>query len=223
MANNTQYRVRCETCGEVFVWADAEPTECPNDGGHSLVSGCIAVISWKGFGHTCAASAPTVNDDETKGYRTGWQWHDSAGDDTYLCVDAAAGAAVWMEFTAGSRIVEEAIDHTWPGDGTDDRVIDLGADYDMIRIWNEESRYYDVDHAVEATAFKTFYGILYQDGVAEKTKHKQLAVANGTWQGKVAGGGGTTIKLGSNGTTATGLNVSGETYRLFALRFSAMT
>ncbi len=50
MANNTQYRVRCETCGEVFTWADAKPTECPNNGGHTLVSGCIAIVSHTSFG-----------------------------------------------------------------------------------------------------------------------------------------------------------------------------
>lgn len=47
MANSILFRVRCETDGEVFVWSDTAPTECPNDGGHTIIPNCTAVIGRK--------------------------------------------------------------------------------------------------------------------------------------------------------------------------------
>ena len=101
MANNIQYRIRCETDGELFVWADAAPTECPVDGGHTLITAATAIVSHKPFGHSANGYAPTVNDDETKGYRSGWQWNNDAGDVSYVCTDASEGAAVWEPTTGG--------------------------------------------------------------------------------------------------------------------------
>lgn len=42
-----------------------------------------------------AAAAPTVNDDAGDGYAPGSLWLDLTADNAYLCLDPAAGAAVW--------------------------------------------------------------------------------------------------------------------------------
>src|SRR3972149_3456861 len=44
-----------------------------------------------------AAVAPSVTDDFTLGYGPGSEWVDLATDKAYVCLDAAAGAAVWIE------------------------------------------------------------------------------------------------------------------------------
>lgn len=41
--------------------------------------------------------APTVNNDTLEGYGTGSFWFDETADKSYLCLDAAQGAAVWRE------------------------------------------------------------------------------------------------------------------------------
>jgi len=40
-------------------------------------------------------SAPSVDDDETLGYRPGHEWLDTSGPTLYMCTDATEGAAVW--------------------------------------------------------------------------------------------------------------------------------
>lgn len=42
-------------------------------------------------------SAPTVNDDSSAGYSVGSRWYDLTADKEYVCLDAAATAAVWKE------------------------------------------------------------------------------------------------------------------------------
>lgn len=42
-----------------------------------------------------AAAAPTVNDDNTKGYLPGYWWFDTNGNIAYWCESNATGAAVW--------------------------------------------------------------------------------------------------------------------------------
>ena len=46
-----------------------------------------------------ATSAPTANDDSDDGYAIGSRWIDTTSDKEYVCVDATAGAAVWIETT----------------------------------------------------------------------------------------------------------------------------
>lgn len=43
-----------------------------------------------------ATTAPTATDDNTLGYYAGSYWFDTVGSDTYFCVDATTGAAVWV-------------------------------------------------------------------------------------------------------------------------------
>lgn len=43
-----------------------------------------------------ATSAPTVNDDSTKGYAKGSRWTNNTTQIDYHCVDPSSGAAVWL-------------------------------------------------------------------------------------------------------------------------------
>lgn len=49
-----------------------------------------------------ATNAPGVNDDELDGYSVGSTWLDIAADNAYVCIDASAGAASWLQFGGGS-------------------------------------------------------------------------------------------------------------------------
>ena len=42
-------------------------------------------------------AAPAVTDDSDAGYRVGSLWIDTTNDDAYICVDATADAAVWVQ------------------------------------------------------------------------------------------------------------------------------
>ncbi|MCP4248072.1 MAG: hypothetical protein GY778_13580 [bacterium] len=53
-------------------------------------------------GNYAASAAPGVNDDAAAGYAVGSRWIDTTADLAYVCVDATAGAAVWVETTAGA-------------------------------------------------------------------------------------------------------------------------
>jgi len=33
-----RWKIDCATDGDVYVWSDGEPTECPNDAGHTVNS-----------------------------------------------------------------------------------------------------------------------------------------------------------------------------------------
>lgn|SRR5512138_29645 len=47
-----------------------------------------------------AAVPPTTGDDENDGYAVGSRWIDTTAGKEYVCVDASAGAALWIETTA---------------------------------------------------------------------------------------------------------------------------
>lgn len=49
-----------------------------------------------------ATAAPTVNDDSTAGYSVGSEWADETNLAYYVCTDPTAGAAVWVQVTAGA-------------------------------------------------------------------------------------------------------------------------
>ena len=46
-----------------------------------------------------AIAPPGVTDDEDDGYMVGSLWTDISADDSYICCDATAGAAVWKQLT----------------------------------------------------------------------------------------------------------------------------
>lgn len=60
-------------------------------------------MSYTAFPSATFAAAPTVNDDTTKGYVVGSQWTDTSVSPRviYLCTNASAGAAVWVNAAGG--------------------------------------------------------------------------------------------------------------------------
>ena len=59
----------------------------------------VAAASNLPLSNFTATTAPTVNDDTTAGYSVGSRWVDVTGDESYICVDATVGAAVWVNST----------------------------------------------------------------------------------------------------------------------------
>jgi len=52
-----------------------------------------------GINNYAATSAPGVGDDTNDGYGVGSLWHNVTADDSYVCLDATLGAAVWKKTT----------------------------------------------------------------------------------------------------------------------------
>lgn len=63
--------------------------------------GAISSAKMHDFDH---AGPPTVDDDSSDGFGVGSPWVDVANGRSYLCVDASAGAAVWVEVSAIAAI-----------------------------------------------------------------------------------------------------------------------
>jgi hypothetical protein len=71
-------------------------------------SGASTGFEWQ-LNKLDATAAPAVTDDSGDGYSVGSVWIDVTGDDAYICVDATAGAAVWIPFdSAGGESWEGA-------------------------------------------------------------------------------------------------------------------
>lgn len=51
---------------------------------------------------TDGTTAPSVTDDTNAGYEPGSFWIDTVGDESYRCIDASSGAAVWVKTTLGT-------------------------------------------------------------------------------------------------------------------------
>jgi hypothetical protein len=134
----------------------------------------------------------------------------------------AAGDTDWASEVNGNwdkiDTILKVIDHTWEGDGNNDREIDLGDDYDLIFIWLEEDSAYNEDHNALAYAFKTVYANFYEHA-SYRTSHNCQADANYHWQGKMTGGDANKIKCGTGGSSNRGVNYSGYTYRLLGMKF----
>lgn len=59
-----------------------------------------------------AGGAPTVNDDAPNGYGVGSRWVDIINDRSFVCVDATAGAAVWLSNAISTAVSPKAADYT---------------------------------------------------------------------------------------------------------------
>ena len=86
-----KYRLWCETEGTyVFSgYVASEPTECPNNAGHTINPDYTILISLK------EQVAPTSNDDISAGYVVGSVWVDEIANQVYISVDDTEGSAVW--------------------------------------------------------------------------------------------------------------------------------
>lgn len=56
-----------------------------------------------------ASAAPGAGNDTTQGYAVGGFWYDTTADRAYTCLDASAGAAVWVELTAGGSLASDLV------------------------------------------------------------------------------------------------------------------
>lgn len=64
-------------------------------------TGWVIVSSYSGRRDNLTATAePTTDDDETKGYGVWSRWIDTLTQSIYVCTNAAAGAAVWVQLGA---------------------------------------------------------------------------------------------------------------------------
>lgn len=118
--------------------------------------------------------------------------------------------------------VEASIDHTWEGDDSNNRVIDLGNDYDLIEITREESAGASSNHLVMARAFRTEFGVSYANGAGQTVRHASMAAAGSYFQGKMTGVDANKIKLGTTGSSSYGTNITGQTYRLRGIKYKGM-
>jgi len=117
----------------------------------------------------------------------------------------------------GAKLCKVLID-TYEGNGTNNRELDLGDDYDEVRIYLEENKDYIADHLAEAYAIGTTYGIsLHRSG--SDVEHRSMGICNEMWQGKMTGGDVNKIKLGSNAGYDFGTNENGWTYRIVAKKY----
>ena len=57
------------------------------------------------FNATNQTAAPTITDDSGDGYAIGSRWYDTTGDREYVCLDATAGAAVWLPTTGFGTVL----------------------------------------------------------------------------------------------------------------------
>jgi len=119
-------------------------------------------------------------------------------------------------------ILSKVFCDTYEGDDSNDRVLDLGDDYDFVVVSLEESKTIGVSHLGMAYAVRTTYGLFYEDSVSGATRHRSMALTDLLWQGKMAGADANKIKLGSDGSSDQGTNNSGWTYRILAFKFGAV-
>lgn len=80
------------------------------------------------------AAAPTVNDDENDDYRVSDIWIDETNDKVYFCLDATAGAAVWVEVAVVANVLPKTGQTTSYAD-YDDGYYEKG--------WDEGDRFTD--------------------------------------------------------------------------------
>lgn len=66
-----------------------------------------------------ATAAPTSGDDEADGYSIGSLWINVSADTVYICVDNAAGAAVWRQLDAASSGTVTSVGLALPSDTFD--------------------------------------------------------------------------------------------------------
>jgi len=100
------------------------PTSTPGTLPHNTLLNLAFDVAGHGLGKTGfqrgttnAIIPPTVNDDNTQGYRPGDLWLDTNTDFGYFCADASTGAAIW------EQILTDSQENLW------DRELISGSDY----------------------------------------------------------------------------------------------
>jgi len=78
-----------------------------------------------------ASAAPGASDDSTAGYGVGSDWTDTVAQDTYVCVDATAAAAVWVQTNGGGGGAVSSVF------GRTGAVVAAASDYDASQVDND--------------------------------------------------------------------------------------
>jgi hypothetical protein len=111
------------------------------------------------------------------------------------------------------------LDHTYEGDGTNDRLIDLGDDYDQGWIFMEEVLAGNVEHMALAHWFEDTYGV-FENVAGGPTRHHAMSGGSIYFKGKDVDP--NKINVGGNGAAVGGCNTNGRTYRIVAYKYAAM-
>lgn len=154
-------------------------------------------------------------------------------DPTVVATDVPQGSIIidssgvrWLKLDNGSTTnvvrtrgsIGKVLIRDYTGDDTNDRVIDLGDDYDRIEIRPRSSWTTAHWHMAFAIAIRTAYDLTYRTNI--EMKHECMAAANNHWQGKMTGGDANKIKLGAIGNDSPGTNKIAHDYRILAMKFS---
>ncbi len=129
--------------------------------------------------------------------------------------------AYWIP-SGGGGVTEKVLIRDYTGDDASNRVIDLGADYDLIIIRTRTSFTQFESHPTEVGSLRDIFWNAYNDATGAKVEHLSMAAASAQYQGKMTGGDANKIKLGTGSGGVHGVNELGVLYRIFAMKFSTV-
>lgn len=84
------------------VWVLNETTNAVSQGNPSGSPLLVATSGTAPKDNFAGTTAPVVSNDSTQGYSVGSRWVNTVADESYICVDASTGAAVWSQTTVGT-------------------------------------------------------------------------------------------------------------------------
>lgn len=122
----------------------------------------------------------------------------------------------------GGGVVEKVLIDTYEGNGDNDRKLDLGDDYDEVRIYVEESKNSSTRHLGEAYAVGATYGVHVTFSADHRGAHLSMGAADTWFQGKLFGGDLNKVLLGDTGGDDGGTNELNWTYRVIAKKYSSI-
>ncbi len=124
--------------------------------------------------------------------------------------------AYWIP-EGGGGVLEDVLIREYTGDAVNNRIIDLGDDYQEIVIRRKTAGETGVS-VIQAWAILTLYGVF------SATSSLYVGTnANVYWQGKMTGGDANKIKLGTAAAANPGVNISGVVYQIVAKKYSLVS
>lgn len=128
------------------------------------------------------------------------------------------GTAIGQDANGG--VLGKSLIKDYTGDGSANRKIDLGDDYDVVMVAPVTDIENNSSHAAFALAIRDQYSLMYEYGAGITMRSKIGSYADAWWKGKVAAS--NEIDLGTVGANAESTNRAGRTFRIFAMKFSAV-
>lgn len=111
-----------------------------------------------------ATTDPTITDDSTQGYEVGSTWVNTQTDESFTCVDAAPGSAIWLSTTSGGGTASEVSFFDAYND-TSDSFDDTFTDIPLNVEREKDTPFTHVNDSPEVTITETFtYLIVYKTG-----------------------------------------------------------